>query len=332
MLIFQKSGEIIASDGGLREIVMTRQYKLKEPEYVRQAMAALIAMKLEVEDTNLVLYRPLPTELQPVFYRALERIENGVPLSEISELIKVRAHLDAEEHTRRDFVQLKRDYSALSLELAKSASPPTPEQAKDLFEILARHPAIRSGASTARQLVNEFARYPIFTASEYLDARYLTELQDAEWGCPFWLERFHNSLRVRYIDPSESRITPVDELQSALRASSSPFPWEEPTSSPEIAFDHPPHLLFHDRAFLFTGKFQFGPRRRCREAVIEHGGRWEENMTRGVDCLVVAGSGNSVTQFSGKVFQWVHLRNQGWPCLLVSEEQWKEALSSVGST
>jgi hypothetical protein len=105
---------------------MTRYYQMREPEYVRQAIAALIAMKLEVKDSNLVLYRPLPAELEPIFYRALERIEAGMPLGQIPELATVRAHLDAEEHTRRDFTQFKRNYRKLSLQLAEAPTPPEP--------------------------------------------------------------------------------------------------------------------------------------------------------------------------------------------------------------
>ena len=308
--------------------VMARQYQLKEPEYVRQAMAALIAMKLEVEETNLVLYRPLPAELQPTFRRALERIEAGTPLAQIPELTKVRAHLDSEEHTRRDFGRFKRDYRALSLQLAEATAPPTPEQAQALFSLIAQHPAASPTSTTARQLAHDFARYPMFTASEYLDARYLAELQDSGWTCPFWLGRLYDSLRIRHLDPSESEDTPAAQPQAVL--SSRPFrmPWEEPVPPPEVSFDRPPRLLFRDRAFLFTGKFEFGTRRKCREAVVACGACWEDNMTRAVDCLVVAGSGAAVTQFSGKVLGWADLRSKGWPCLLVSEEQWSEALKS----
>ena len=120
---------------------MVRRYQLKEPEHVRQAMAALIAMKLEVEETNLALYRPLPAELQPVFRRALERVEAGTPLAQITELTEVRAHLDSEEHTRRDFGQFKRDCRAMSLQLAEAAASPTMEQAQAFSALIAKHPA-----------------------------------------------------------------------------------------------------------------------------------------------------------------------------------------------
>src|SRR6266478_5787116 len=225
---------------------MTRYYQLREPEYVRQAMAALIAMKLEVEDSNLVLYRPLPPELEPIFRRALQRIEAGVPLAQIQELAAVRAHLDAEEHTRRDFYQFKRNYRKLSLQLAEAPTPPEPAQAQSLLSLLASHPAVSPTSTTARQLAHDFSRYPIFTLSEYLDSRYLAELEDAGWTCPFWLARFHNSLRIRHLEPT-------GEAEDC---------WITPGAQP---FDQPPRILFRDRIFLFTGKFQFGTRRECRE-------------------------------------------------------------------
>jgi hypothetical protein len=288
---------------------MTRHYQLREPEYVRQAMAALIAMKLEVEDTNLVLYRPLPPELEPVFRRALERIEAGIPLAQIPELVTVRAHLDTEEHTRRDFYQFKRNYRKLSLLLAEAPTPPEPAQAQSLLSLLASHPAVSPTSITARQLAHDFARYPIFTLSEYLDARYLAELEDSGWSCPFWLGRFYESLRIRHHEPTAE----VEDY------------WMPRPAQP---FDQPPSILFRDRAFLFTGKFEFGPRRKCRETVVSRGGRWEQNITRAVDCLVVAGSGDCVTQFSGKSSGWLELRRRGWPCLLISEQQWVAALNA----
>ena len=142
---------------------MARQYQLREPEYIRQAIAALIAMKLELEDTNLVLYCPLPSELEPVFRRALERIEAGIPLAQIPELAAVRTHLDSEEHTRRDFAQFKRTYRSLSLQLAEAPTPPEPAQAQSLLTLLASHPAVSPTSTTAHQLAQDFSRYPIFT-------------------------------------------------------------------------------------------------------------------------------------------------------------------------
>lgn len=287
---------------------MTRYYQLREAEYIRQAMAELIAMKLEVEDSNLVLYRPLPPALEPVFRRVLECIEAGIPFAQIPELATVRAHLDAEEHTRRDFSQFKRNYRRVALQLAEAQSRPEPAQAQSLLSLLASHPAVGQASTTARQLANDFARYPIFTLSEYLDSRYLAELEDAGWTCPFWLGRFHDSLRIRHLEPTA-------ETEDC---------WMTPAAQ---LFDHPPHIPFKNRTFLFTGKFQFGPRRKCRDAVVARGGRWEQNITRAVDCLVVAGSGDSVSEFSGKSRGWIELHRKGWPCLLVSEQQWISALN-----
>lgn len=116
-------------------------------------------------------------------------------------------------------------------------------------------------------------------------------------------------MRVRYVEPTAD----ADD------------PWVIPVPQ---AFDRPPRIRFRDRAFLFTGKFQFGTRRKCREAVVARGGRWEQNISRAVDCLVVAGDGDSVTEFSGKSRGWLDLRRKGWPCLLISEQQWFTALDA----
>ena len=292
---------------------MARQYLLREPEYVRQAMAADIAMKLEVEDRNLVLYRPLPPELEPVFRQALERIQAGIPLAEIPELATVNAHLDSEADTRREFAQFKRNYRNLCLRLAEASTPPEPAQAQSLLSLLASHPAVSPASTTARQLAHDFSRYPIFTLSEYLDARFLAELEDAGWTCPFWLARFHDSLRIRHLEPTTD---PEDE-----------WPEDQWTMPASQRCDQPPQILFRDRAFLFTGKFQFGLRSKCREAVVARGGCWEKNMSRAVYCLVVAGASDVVRDLTGKVRSWIYFHRKGWPCLLVSEAQWRAALN-----
>ena len=289
---------------------MTRYYQLREPEYIRQAKASLIAMQLEIEDSNLVLYRPLPPQLKAVFRLALERIEAGIPLAQISELATVRAHLDAEEQTRRDFSDFKRSYFKLSLQLAEATTPPEPAQAQSLLSLLASHPAVGPASATARQLAHDFARYPIFTLSEYVDSRYLAELEDVGWTCPFWLGRLHDSLRIRYLEPT----------------SQGEDYWMTPAAQP---FDRPPRIIFRDRTFLFTGKCRFGERRKCRDAVVERGGRWEQSMTRSVDYLVVAGTGDCIIEFSGKARRWIELHRKGWPCLLVSEQQWVTALNQA---
>jgi hypothetical protein len=131
-----------------------------------------------------------------------DQVVHGLPChwSALRQEPAVRTHLDAEEHTRRDYYQFKRNYRKLSLLLAEAPTPPEPAQAQSLLSLLASHPAVGPTSITARQLAHDFARYPIFTLSEYLDARYLAELEDAGWTCPFWLARFHDSLRIRHLE------------------------------------------------------------------------------------------------------------------------------------
>jgi hypothetical protein len=289
---------------------MAREYQLKEADYVRRAMAAYIAIKLEIEDSKLELDRPLPIELKPAFRRVLERIEAGIPFAEISELAIVRAHRNSERQRVRDFARFKRIYNELSLQLAKAPTPPDPKQAQFLLSLLAEHPTANKASTTARQFAKDFAQFVFFTLSECLDAYFLAELEDAAWACPFWLERFHNSLRIRH-------------LQAPSKANQY---WMKKTSQ---LFDRPPKILFRDRTFLFTGEFKFGTRQECREAVVARGGRWEDGMNRNVYCLVVADSVVALPRRTSKIHEWVDFQRKGWPCLLVSEAQWTSALNSL---
>ena len=63
-------------------------------------------------------------------------------------------------------------------------------------------------------------------------------------------------------------------------------------------------VVFSGRFFVFTGRFEFGPRTRCQEAVVSRGGLVPDSnwVTHHVDYLVVGKRGSE---------RWTH-REYGW--------------------
>jgi hypothetical protein len=221
------------------------------------------------------------------------------------------------------------EYRNFCLSLAIEADPPSAEQAYGLFTLLRRHPkAPHPDASPARLAASFSASHPA-TKEAYTDARFFGELEDRDWFCPFWSARFHESLRIRLLPPRKTA-----DLISKYNIPFVPDhpPWitdildmdAEPPAA--IAYDAPPQILFPGRCFLFSGGFEYGPRSKCRAAAVERGGKWQGNISRAVDVLVVAGQPDSVTSFSSKILGWADFRSTGHHCLLISEAQWLASL------
>lgn len=90
-----------------------------------------------------------------------------------------------------------------------------------------------------------------------------------------------------------------------------------------------PDVLIPSNAFCFTGKFLYGTRSKCEEAVLLHGGRVLENITEDLDYLVIGlvGSRDWVhSTFGRKIEKAVGYRDKGIPITIVAEEHFIHAL------
>lgn len=68
--------------------------------------------------------------------------------------------------------------------------------------------------------------------------------------------------------------------------------------STAVAFTHPlPSVLYEDHEFCLTGRFVYGPRQRCEQAIIDRGGRAHPRVRRGTHYLVIGTFGSR---------DWVH--------------------------
>lgn len=123
-----------------------------------------------------------------------------------------------------------------------------------------------------------------------------------------------------------------DELLGVLQQISGNRFIETGSAQPDgaaIPADIDPNIVFSGKHFCFTGKFAFGIRRRCEEAVIKLGGHADGDVTRALDYLVL---GIEVSEdwkhqtYGRKIERALKLREEGFPLVIVREFDWKAAL------
>lgn len=106
------------------------------------------------------------------------------------------------------------------------------------------------------------------------------------------------------------------EIGEALKATTLPLCAPAPT------------LRFPDRAYCFTGTFNYGGRRQCEEAVVNRGGTCG-SLTRKTDVLVIgvyATESWKHSAFGRKIMKACDMRDSGVPIAIVSEQHWRRFL------
>lgn len=89
-----------------------------------------------------------------------------------------------------------------------------------------------------------------------------------------------------------------------------------------------PEVEFEGQSFCFTGKFFFGPRKKCEAMVEERGGLLSSSPSGKTDFLVIGmiGSSDWIHSTHGrKIEAAVELREAGKGISIISEEHWTNA-------
>ena len=90
-----------------------------------------------------------------------------------------------------------------------------------------------------------------------------------------------------------------------------------------------PVVEFSDRSFCFTGKFFYGPRKKCEAEVESRGGSLSGSPSGKTDFLVIGmiGSSDWIHSTHGrKIEAAVELRDAGKGISIISEEHWTKSL------
>jgi len=101
------------------------------------------------------------------------------------------------------------------------------------------------------------------------------------------------------------------------------------TGSP---FDSPePKIKFDGKQFIFSGRFNFGSRKKCQEAVVEKGGEAPatKSITEDIDYLVIGDKGSthwSHGEYGNKIESAILKRRELGNLAIVSEAHWTTAL------
>jgi NAD-dependent DNA ligase len=98
-------------------------------------------------------------------------------------------------------------------------------------------------------------------------------------------------------------------------------------------FDDPaPSIDFAGHSFMFTGKFEFGTRKACQNAVTERGGSApsQKSVSREIDYLVIGSGGSKAWKrgsYGNKIEAAVLSRREHGSPAIVSEEHWSAELT-----
>jgi hypothetical protein len=103
----------------------------------------------------------------------------------------------------------------------------------------------------------------------------------------------------------------------------------------ESPFDRPqPSVSFAKRTFIFTGKFAFGTRKACQDAVISRGGSApdQKSVSHSVDYLVIGTEGSKAWRrgtYGNKIEDAILSRREYGSPAIISEEHWVAALNKT---
>jgi hypothetical protein len=178
---------------------------------------------------------------------------------------------------------------------------PTRAEVMSLLQIIEGSPLLASVSAQPELgcMIEIFKKHPYLAQEEYISCRYIRHLIATNFADEFYLSGFFESLQIRYTD-------------SAVE-----FRFYD-----GYAWDFPKLLPIAGSIFCFTGKFRFGSRQKCREAVVSNGGTWIQSPTGSTDFLVVAHNGENTSPRSTKVTACMDLKSKGFPCFLLAEEFW----------
>ncbi len=105
---------------------------------------------------------------------------------------------------------------------------------------------------------------------------------------------------------------------------------EDGNAATRLPLDEPPpQLCFQSQVFVFTGRFLFGTRARCEQAVCQRGGVCEGIITQRTNALVIGNLGSRDwihTSFGRKIQKAVEYKRKGIGLSIVGEEHWTRQL------
>lgn len=94
-----------------------------------------------------------------------------------------------------------------------------------------------------------------------------------------------------------------------------------------------PKIAFHQKRFVLTGKFVYGPRKLCQAEIAARGGECDDNVTLQTDYLVIGSlsSRDWISTAWGRKIEKAVQYTQRCPICIVTEQRWADFLLSQRS-
>ena len=142
------------------------------------------------------------------------------------------------------------------------------------------------------------------------------------------LERLKNHKRTEGL--SDSELGQLLQLLSGIVGGRTEV--GECLRTSELWLDDPfPEVVFADRVFCFTGRFTYGSRNKCENAVRSRGGTCSNTPTRKTNYLVIGSYAEESwthSSFGRKIEKAVRMRDKGQGLKIISESHWKSSFES----
>lgn len=93
-----------------------------------------------------------------------------------------------------------------------------------------------------------------------------------------------------------------------------------------------PTVDFQGRQFCLTGKFVFGTRRRCENALLAFGGEPQSAPTQRTDYVVIGAIGSTEwihSSYGRKIEAAIAFRDRGFPISIIAEDHWTTFLQTL---
>jgi DNA polymerase-3 subunit epsilon len=181
------------------------------------------------------------------------------------------------------------------------------------------------------EVLSDIVSDGVITEEEARDLdRWLTRNGDLThvWPINILASRLGTIMADGIIEQSE-----LDDLREAVLQITHPESLSrvDLTSVKDVPFTQPPpRVVFQGRTFVFTGRFLFGARAKCEQAVEDRGGVCKADVTRATDYLVVGAlkSEDWIRSSHGrKIRKLIENVRSGCHGAVISEEQWADAVA-----
>lgn len=105
--------------------------------------------------------------------------------------------------------------------------------------------------------------------------------------------------------------------------------------APALPIDDDPSIYIRHMTFCFTGRFYYGTRAACERVILNLGGTAIDNVTKKLNYLVIGGMIEPTwahTTYGRKIETAVNYKQSGSEIIIVSEQQWTQAIADAHQT